>query len=74
MPGVALEDYAHARLIVVWGMQPDGDGHPPRAARSSARGAGARLVVVDPRRTPLAQRADLHLAVRPGTDLPWRSR
>src|SRR5262249_12556206 len=31
---------------------------------------GARLVVVDPRRTRLAARADLHLAVRPGTDLP----
>jgi anaerobic selenocysteine-containing dehydrogenase len=35
-----------------------------------ARAAGAKLVVVDPRRTPLARRADLHLAIRPGTDLP----
>jgi anaerobic selenocysteine-containing dehydrogenase len=34
-----------------------------------ARGrAAAKLVVVDPRRTPIAKRADLHLAVRPGTD------
>src|SRR5690606_7051072 len=31
---------------------------------------GAKLVVVDPRRTPLARRADLHLEVRPGADLP----
>jgi anaerobic selenocysteine-containing dehydrogenase len=31
--------------------------------------AGARLVVIDPRRTPLAARADRHLAVRPGTDV-----
>jgi len=29
---------------------------------------GARLMVVDPRRTELAQRADLWLPVRPGTD------
>jgi sulfite reductase (NADPH) flavoprotein alpha-component len=29
----------------------------------------ARCVVVDPRRTPTAERADVHLAVRPGTDL-----
>jgi anaerobic selenocysteine-containing dehydrogenase len=27
-------------------------------------------VVVDPRQTPLARAADVHLAVRPGTDLP----
>src|SRR5206468_7956746 len=38
-----------------------------------ARKAGARLVVVDPRRTVIARRADLHLALRPGTDvvLAW---
>ena len=35
-----------------------------------AQQAGARLVVIDPRRTPLAKKADLHLAPRPGTDLP----
>ncbi|MGN6425388.1 MAG: molybdopterin oxidoreductase family protein [Leifsonia sp.] len=28
-----------------------------------------RLVAVDPRRTPVAERADVHLAVRPGTNL-----
>src|SRR5207245_51531 len=32
-----------------------------------ARKAGARLVVVDPRRTVIARRADLHLALRPGS-------
>ena len=35
----------------------------------AARGAGAKLVVIDPRATPLAAQADLHLALRPGTDL-----
>lgn len=28
-----------------------------------------KLVVVDPRRTPTAEAADLHLAIRPGTDI-----
>ncbi|HKX69448.1 MAG TPA: nitrate reductase [Intrasporangium sp.] len=32
--------------------------------------APPRLVVVDPRRTPVAERADVHLAIRPGTNLP----
>jgi ferredoxin-nitrate reductase len=30
---------------------------------------GVRLIVVDPRRTPTAEAADLHLAIRPGTDI-----
>ncbi|MCP3959138.1 MAG: molybdopterin-dependent oxidoreductase [bacterium] len=70
MPGVALEDYVHSRLIVVWGANPSATGiHLVPIIRQAQRG-GARLVVVDPRRTPLAKKADLHLAPRPGTDLP----
>ncbi len=34
-----------------------------------ARDKGARLIVVDPRETPLARTADLWLPVRPGTDV-----
>ncbi|MCW5943040.1 MAG: molybdopterin oxidoreductase family protein [Fimbriimonadaceae bacterium] len=33
-----------------------------------ARDRGARLIMVDPRVTPLARTCDLHLPVRPGTD------
>ncbi|HYF67200.1 MAG TPA: molybdopterin oxidoreductase family protein [Ohtaekwangia sp.] len=33
-----------------------------------ARDMGAKLIVVDPRITPIARTADLHLPVRPGTD------
>lgn len=34
-----------------------------------ARDRGARLIVVDPRETPIARTADLWLPVRPGTDI-----
>jgi anaerobic selenocysteine-containing dehydrogenase len=70
MPGVALEDYAHARLIVLWGVNPSATGIHLVPVIERAREAGAKLVVVDPRATPLARRADLHLAIRPGADLP----
>ncbi|MEO0649968.1 MAG: molybdopterin-dependent oxidoreductase [Planctomycetota bacterium] len=70
LPGVALEDIAHAKLIVVWGANPHSSGIHLVQRIDAAVAQGAKLVVVDPRRTPLAKRADLHLAARPGTDLP----
>jgi anaerobic selenocysteine-containing dehydrogenase len=69
MEGVALGDYEHARLVVVWGMNPHASGIHLVPPIQRAREHGARLVVVDPRRIPLAAQADLHLALRPGSDL-----
>ena len=70
MPGIAYQDYAYAKLVVVWGMNPSVSGIHLVPYVQEARKRGARLVVVDPRRTRLADGADLHLAPRPGTDLP----
>ena len=70
VPGVALEDYAHSKLIVLWGQNPSATGIHLVPIIERAVAGGAKLIVVDPRRTPLARRAHLHLAVRPGTDLP----
>lgn len=69
MAGVALEDYEHARLAIVWGANPSSTGIHLVPILRAARARGGKLVVVDPRRTPLAKQADLHLQPRPGTDL-----
>jgi anaerobic selenocysteine-containing dehydrogenase len=62
-------DVVHARLIVVWGANPTvSNVHFPPLV-NEARRAGARLMVVDPRRTGMARRADRHLAPVPGTDV-----
>ncbi len=70
MAGVALDDYARAKLIVLWGFNPLASGIHLVPPIQAATRNGAKLVVVDPRRTRLAARADLHLAIRPGSDLP----
>jgi anaerobic selenocysteine-containing dehydrogenase len=70
MPSVTYEDFPHARLIVLWGVNPSTSGIHLIPFIKEARARGAKLVVLDPRTTPLAKQADLHLAVKPGTDLP----
>jgi anaerobic selenocysteine-containing dehydrogenase len=69
MPGVALPDIEHARFIVLWGVNPSASGIHLVPTIQRAREQGAKLVVVDPRRTQLARTADLHVAPRPGTDV-----
>ena len=47
------------------------EAHPVLALRmKSALKRGAKLIVADPRRTWLAERATIHLPIRPGTDIP----
>ncbi len=70
MASVTYLDFRDARLIVVWGCNPSASGiHLVPHIREAQR-QGAKLIVVDPRTTQLARHADIHLAIRPGTDLP----
>ena len=70
MPSVVYEDFPEAKLIVIWGANPSASGiHLVPHIREAQR-RGARLIVIDPRTTTLAKQADIHLPVRPGTDLP----
>ena len=70
MAGVAYEDYQQAKLIVIWGCNPAVTGVHIVPHIKEAQKNGAKLVVIDPRATLLARQADLHVALRPGTDLP----
>ena len=70
MAGVVYQDYPQAKLIVLWGVNPTASGIHLIPYIKEAQAAGATLVVIDPRTTSLAKKADLHLAIRPGTDLP----
>ncbi|MFC4125968.1 molybdopterin-dependent oxidoreductase [Nocardia rhizosphaerae] len=68
-PPGSYDDFEHADLFFVTGANM-ADCHPILALRMADRlKAGAKLIVVDPRRTDLADRADLFLQLAPGTDL-----
>ena len=67
--GVDLREAAeHSDLIVIWGGNPVNTQVNVMTHAMAAKKRGAPLVVIDPYRTGTAERADLHLAVRPGTD------
>ena len=70
MPGVAFEDFANAKCIVVWGANPKASNIHLVPFLKRAKALGAFIAVVDPVRNLSTKEADLHLAVRPGTDLP----
>jgi len=69
MPAVTYEDYPEASLIVLWGVNPNSSGIHLIPFIREAQSRGAKLVVIDPRSTQLGRAADVHLAVRPGTDI-----
>jgi thiosulfate reductase/polysulfide reductase chain A len=63
-------DYLSSKCIFVCGGNPL-VSHPPRGRDlvEGVRKNGAKLIVVDPRRTTLAGQADMWLRIRPGTDV-----
>ncbi len=71
--GAASASYAdieRARIIVVAGANPT-EAHPVVGARiKQAALRGTPLIVIDPRRIELAEYATVHLALRPGTNVP----
>jgi anaerobic selenocysteine-containing dehydrogenase len=58
----------HSDLVVIWGGNPVNTQVNVMTHAMRAKKRGAKLVVVDPYRTGTAEQADIHLAVRPGTD------
>jgi anaerobic selenocysteine-containing dehydrogenase len=61
-------DYENTALLLIWGHNPYTSVRCNVRDIHLARKKGATLVVIDPRRTELAEKADLWLQVRPGTD------
>ncbi|NQV99354.1 MAG: molybdopterin-dependent oxidoreductase [Rhodospirillales bacterium] len=73
MPTMPPEQAVHSKLIVVWGNNVTVSNLHFAGIVKDARKAGAKLVVIDPKRVKIAETADMHLAITPGTDvvLAW---
>ena len=63
-----MPDIANRRCMILWGYNPSYTHITHATALVEALKRGMRLIVVDPRRVGLANKADLWLRVRPGTD------
>lgn len=68
VPGAFMPDLESAGCILYWGYNPSVSRLVHATATVEAVNRGARLIVVDPRRTGLASKAEHWLQVRPGTD------
>jgi anaerobic selenocysteine-containing dehydrogenase len=58
----------NTKLYVLWGHNPEQSDFPLQMALEENLTKGSKLVVIDPKRIPLAKKAEMYLAIRPGTD------
>jgi anaerobic selenocysteine-containing dehydrogenase len=61
-------DIANAKTIIVWGKNPAETNIQEIAFIERAKENGSKVIVIDPLRTPTADKADILLSPRPATD------
>ncbi len=69
MPGVAFEDYAEAKFILIWGASPTHSNIHLVPHLKAARNRGAGIAIVDPRRILGDDLVDIALQPYPGSDV-----
>ncbi len=68
-PGMPPEQVKFADVVAVWGNNVTVSNLHLARVIKSAREKGAKLIVVDPKRTRIAEQAHLYLQIKPGTDV-----
>jgi formate dehydrogenase (coenzyme F420) alpha subunit len=64
----AYPSYRGTKCMLLWGTNPSASAEPLYGVIPLLKKRGAKLIVIDPRRTALAKEADIHVQPRPGTD------
>ena len=65
---IGTPDFANTNCILLWGHNPSATWLARSIEIQKGRKQGAKMIVVDPRPTVFAQRADCWLRVKPGAD------
>lgn len=68
-PGMPPEQAEHADLILVWGNNVTVSNLHLMRVLKRARAKGAKVVIIDPKRTKVAEQCDLFVQIHPGTDV-----
>ncbi|MGD8188492.1 molybdopterin-dependent oxidoreductase [Brevibacillus ginsengisoli] len=63
-----LEDLLHAKTIILWGVNPVWTSIHALPYLNQAKELGATLITIDPVYTATAQKSDLYIQVKPGSD------
>jgi anaerobic selenocysteine-containing dehydrogenase len=66
--GMHVEQFAHSRLILLWGTNSITANLHFWTFAQAAKRAGAKLIAIDPRKTETAEKCHQHIALQPGTD------
>ena len=61
-------DLENAKTIIIWGKNPAETNIQEIAFIAGAKEKGCRIIVIDPLRTPTADKADMLFSPKPGTD------
>lgn len=61
-------DIVNAKTIILWGKNPAETNIQEIAFIEKARNKGCKVIVIDPIRTPTADKADMLFSINPGTD------
>lgn len=67
--GLSPEQALHSKLVVIWGNNTAVSNLHFHRILKQVREQGGKVVVVDPKRIKIAKQADLHIQLKPGTDV-----
>ncbi|MCD9148711.1 molybdopterin oxidoreductase family protein [Pseudophaeobacter flagellatus] len=68
-PGMPPLQVVHSDLVLVWGNNVTVSNLHLAPLLKKMRAQGGRLVVIDPKRVKIAEQCDMHLQIKPGTDV-----
>ncbi|WP_424978537.1 molybdopterin-dependent oxidoreductase [Leisingera sp. S232] len=68
-PGMPPEQVLHSDLVLVWGNNVTVSNLHLAPLLKKVRAQGGRLVVIDPKRIKIAEQCDMHVQIKPGTDV-----